>query len=481
VSTALCTTLSAGAARVDATPPLGLDIVGFLRRWRPAEEYGFPFEVNALVLEADGSRQAIVALDIGSTPEPFAARLREAVALAAGCKPDAVLVNCSHTHSAPPTPGYIKTGGSTATLREPESRYAEELIELAASAAKTAADRLAPAAIGLGTDSFDGGVNRRQRTPDGGTIMGWNPDAPADQEVLVLRVDRLDGGPIATVVNYACHPTVLGTGLYRVCTDYPGPMRARVREIVGGECMFLQGCAGNMFPLEAVFDEPGPEVVFGRRLALAAVRARDRAEAQATAPQESRGHSAVPFAIWRREVAEDQPSADLRAFDIDLSLPLKDPPSRDELEAIKAEIAADLEDRKARGLERGEWNPVWLHLLWAEEMLEREAGPGLEGEIDFGVHVQRIGPLTIVGLPCEPFCEIGLDLKHRLGAGTLTLGYTNGMAGYLPSAEEFQYGGYEPTLGQRHFGKPAPFAEDAAGQLVDSIVERIESQRPEMV
>lgn len=462
--------LRAGAARLDARPPLGVDLTGFLRRWRAADGYGQPLETNVLVLDDGERRAAIVALDLGNAPGDYGARMRAAVAQAVGCELEAVLVNCSHTHAAPPVPGLVKTGGTTRELRPEEERYAETLIELTASAATLAVERLAPAVVGYATDSFERGVNRRQRTADGGTVMGWNPDAPCDREVGVLRVDRADDGTaIATGVAYACHPTVVGPDLSLACSDFVGPMRELVRATVGGECLFLQACAANVFPLEAVFPEPGPEVLFGRELAISALRARQRAEAVATTPRETPYASAVSIAVWRREPDPIQPERRIDARDLTVELPLMEPPTSTEIAALARELEQQVETLQAEGAGRERWNPPWLHLGWARQIEQRVAAGTAERSLELRVQLLRIGDLLLVGLPVEPFCEIGLRIKERLGPWTIVLGYSNDMAGYLPVAEEYPFGGYEPTTAQRNFGRPAPFDPSAAQLLVEQV------------
>ena len=168
------------------------------------------------------------------------------------------------------------------------------------SAAVEAARRLRPARLGLGrTIAEEITVNRRQRF-EGGTILGWNPDELCDRDVAVIRVDAEDGGAICTVVAFAAHPVVVGPDVPEASSDFVGPLRERVRDWTGGECVFLQGCAGNIVPFESFHTARGPERLFGERLALAALPARaaatpraDRAGAGAVRLRRSRWRSGV--------------------------------------------------------------------------------------------------------------------------------------------------------------------------------------------
>lgn len=82
-----------------------------------------------------------------------------------------------------------------------------------------------------------------------------------------------------------------------------------------------------------------------------------------------------------------------------------------------------------------------------------------DGSVSTTVQVIRIGKVAMVGLPGEPFNEIGRRIKDRSPAGfTICCGYTNDAVGYIPTREEHQYGGYEVSLSHRHYGHPSPLA-----------------------
>ncbi len=59
------------------------------------------------------------------------------------------------------------------------------------------------------------------------------------------------------------------------------------------------------------------------------------------------------------------------------------------------------------------------------------------------VQLCRVGSVSLAGIPLEPFAETALDIASRLGSPLHFFGgYTNGWTGYLPTAEEFAFGGY---------------------------------------
>ena len=108
---------------------------------------------------------------------------------------------------------------------------------------------VAPCRLGFGQGEVRIGINRRERRADGQIILGQNPSGPVDPRVAVLRIDGVDGSPLAAVLNYACHPVSLGSQCTEISADFPGMARRLVEEQTGAMCLFLQGATGNINPL----------------------------------------------------------------------------------------------------------------------------------------------------------------------------------------------------------------------------------------
>src|SRR6516225_6616319 len=94
--------LRAGVGRVDITPPLPADLVGFVRRAAPAVGVLAPLTATALVLEdRAGRRAAIVAFDLIAISPAQGQQTRQLIAEQIGTSPDAVFLSYSHTHAGP--------------------------------------------------------------------------------------------------------------------------------------------------------------------------------------------------------------------------------------------------------------------------------------------------------------------------------------------------------------------------------------------
>jgi hypothetical protein len=120
---------------------------------------------------------------------------------------------------------------------------------------------------------------------------------------------------------------------------------------------------------------------------------------------------------------------------------------------------------------RDEWNAVWLHSEWAARMGERYEKEGAWSHVESTVSAHLLGPVLVIALPCEPFCEIGLAIKAAFDRPVIVVGYSNDMIGYIASAEEYPYGGYEPWTAPRHFDQPCPYSPEAASILTEAGIE----------
>jgi neutral ceramidase len=479
--------LLAGAAEVDITPPFPIDLLGYVRRPLAARFAYEPLMATACVFRDEDSATTVViiAADVVGLTTPMADRIRARVGELVGCDPAAVLLNSSHTHAAPWPGATIKLGGEFDGWTDGELRYWESIPDRYASAALQAVGRLAPARVSGGVGEARGlAVNRRERTSDGRTILGWNRDGVRDDSVVAIRVDGLDGAPltpdaIATLVSFACHPVVIGPDVEGAGPDFVGPLRDSLAANglrPGAVTVFLQGAAGDALPLEAFReDEEGAALVaasnMGERIALEAHHAIIDHEPWATDIERSDWGSVTPISLYRRRLADIQPPQLLRTALRIVSLPLQDLPTIDHLRRELGERRADLEARAVRGETRITMNPVRYHIDWLELQLRQDADGGRATAIDGEIWAARLGETAIVGAPGEIFGAIGTAVRRRSPAPiTIFAGYCQGSLGYVATPDEYPHGGYEPAVSHRGYGQPAPFDPSVAGIIEDTAV-----------
>ncbi len=269
----------AAITRCDITPPIGI----YHRMWGAAlhdRATGVhrPLEATLLWLEpaapAAGEPQIMLALDHCILDAQELRLIRQSIEAATGLAYENILVTMSHTHGG----GWMSRTRSDLPGGELVGPYLDRLAGQLTGLAREAQGRVTPATIVYGTgrcnlaahrDYFD---EERQRF-----VCGFNPTGHADDTLLLARICDAAGTPLATVVNYACHPTTLAWENTLISPDWVGAMREVIEQTEGGLCLFLQGASGDLGPREgfvgdvAVADRNGRQVGHAALSALAAL------------------------------------------------------------------------------------------------------------------------------------------------------------------------------------------------------------------
>ena len=111
-------------------------------------------------------------------------------------------------------------------------------------------------------------------TPGGGTTSAAPTRIPpADDTVIAARVAGPRGQTVATLVNYACHPTTLAWENTLLSPDYPGAMRETVERATGAPCVFVLGACGDIGPRYGFTGDPLAADQNGQELGYAALAA----------------------------------------------------------------------------------------------------------------------------------------------------------------------------------------------------------------
>jgi hypothetical protein len=240
-------TLKAGVARVDITPTTLMPMYGYAnRKCGPANGTHDPLFAKVLVLDAGGTKVAIVTADVGSLVSD---RLRRDVASRLDIP--VLLLSASHTHSAP---SFLPFGSAPAS-GDQAGTYLAEIERKIFGAIEEASRSMFEARLGVGQGSLQLGYNRLLLRDDGRARAVFDnleriPYGPVDPEVVLLRVEDASGRPRALVIHYAAHAVVLGPTSCKYSADYPGVVQSAVeRAFDGTQVMFVQGGAGDINPL----------------------------------------------------------------------------------------------------------------------------------------------------------------------------------------------------------------------------------------
>jgi hypothetical protein len=154
-------------------------------------------------------------------------------------------------------------------------------------------------------------------------------------------------------------------------------------------------------------------------------------------------------------------------------------PSIEDVEELGREYAANYEAALAAGELR--WIKVAYYWdAWAKLIAQQLRDGTAPTELTAPIHAVRIGDGAIVTGPGETFAEYGMAVKERSPATpTLYAGYTNALLGYLPTANEYQYGGYEAGYGHKGAGLPSLFDPSVERICVETGVRLVERLFPD--
>jgi hypothetical protein len=450
-------TVRAGAATADITPGVGVAMGGYGARQGVSTGTIDALLVRAAVL-SDGEREiAIAVCDLIGVGPDLVRAARELIEADTGIPGSQVLIAATHTHSGP---AGIRTRDAAEYVAVTARKIAGAVIQARAA--------LTPVTLKLGTVEVTT-ISQNRRHPDG-------PIETTAKVVLAAPCadshasGATDGGDaVVTLVNYACHSTVLEADNLAYSPDFPGAMCRFVEREVGGTAIYLQGAAGNINPVWMRHDAAEVERV-GGILGAAATRA----------VHELRPLGEGQWCVnlnWSEEVpkaAAGTVLTDVRfaTEQTVLELPRRLFPSRDalakEIKELEAERdgldAADLDGRRARTARINELRIEWLIA---------GAGDDVAGELlslrKLEVQTMRLSAeVGLVALPGEFFVEIGHAIEADAGLPhLLVVGYANGMVGYVPTEEAFAEHGYEVGCAQ--------FEPNAGGLIADAAVGSLHS------
>jgi hypothetical protein len=351
-----------------------------------------------------------------------------------------VLLNTSHTHSGVATPEYMPDSEEQIELKK---RYRGALIRGVVEAALEADHSLQPARIGAGWGECQIGVYRREFRA-GRDMLGSVPGHPIDPSVGVIRVDDLEGHPLALIFRYSCHPVTMGPRSAVVSADFPGAARQVLEQCLGGKAIFLQGCGGNINPAVGMgyeIDCRDTKNRVGMTLGAEALKvaASIRTNLRPGVRRQLGNIPNILFTPW--EPVEGDTCTYLGAAERVISLEYSDLPSLPEAEAIRTRWQQTVSERRQSNTQEWELRVAEKYEQWSRVLVDAV----MHGHpaCDLFVQAIRVNDILIVGLNAEVFFETGLAIRSQSPFNdTFVLGYTNGTIGYLPRQEDYPPDGW---------------------------------------
>lgn len=366
--------LQAGAARRIITPDILLPISGGVGPGTPSKSKQGELTTRALVLRSGQTTVAMVIVDALGFPAVLGDRVRTLVPRIAS---ENILIAATHTHSAPDCYAFPDgQGGHTGDLK-----YMERVCQLSAEAINDALDRLKPATLKVATGEAEGRIAFNYYAPD-----------LYDRRVGVLQVSDATDSTIATLVNYALHPEVLGASQGITSPDLIGPLCDRIEAEQGGVALFFNGAQGGMVTADnRDLDRPSD-----------AVRGYWEGKGDWTECQRI-GHLLADESLRILKSAKPQATPGLACRSLSVRFPV--------------------ENEMMRKIIQG-------------SPLKYPHAP--DGSIQSRIHLVSIGSLDILTIPGEALPNIGFYLKRKMhGQHNWLFGLTNDAFGYILTRVDF--------------------------------------------
>ncbi len=392
--------LEFGFSKECITPQLPIALGGYADREGEAIGVHDDLYVRASYLKAEGKQCILLAFDLLMMDDAYYQPIQKEIAEALKIPIENVLIATTHTHSAPL---FIRQN----TFGKVSESYFLRVKEAAVLVAAKARGQKQPVKTGWSQKKFSG-VGRSRRSGD----------REGDVVLTLLSFVDLKEKPVATIINYNCHPTVLSAANREVSAEYPGAVIRALEESHSGEFLFVNGAAGDVSTRFVRKEQSFEEMErLGELLANEVSRALEKLEYR----------EVDQFSILSREKT---PKAKVL------------PPS-DALNQMIREVSEKEERLKQAGADAAKLRLVHTQVqgAYVQKMLSE-----VLDELDQVVRMTAvsIGEGVLVFVNGEWFS--GPAARVMEGSPyTITgiVGYTNGIVGYFPDRLAFEEGGYE--------------------------------------
>jgi len=431
-------TLQAGFSRVNITPPMGTEIVGYFHA-RYAEGVLDELEINALALAAGESKVVLMTADLCYINGTAQNEICKYICEATGLTWDQILIHSTHTHTGPVVnidgKGGMQVSGADDSKQAINRQYGLMLCRKFADAAMMALNDLKPAKMGWSVGHAPNiAFVRRFRMKDGKVRTNpgvGNPDilhpiGDVDERVNVLRFDR-EGGESIVIANMGCHPDVVGGSL--ISGDWPALFRHQLEKSLSNvKAMFFNGCEGDVNhvnvnakggDLNGMFHD-FDDVARGYRHSIHMANVMTGAVLQVFEKVNYVDVDSIRTKLQKIFVPSNMPKPE--------DLPL-------------AHKYADLHKQGRDDLIPFKAMELTTVVAEANRMVSLENGPAT---IPLALSVMAIGNVALAGIPGEPFNGVGIGIKAAEGWDmVMPCCMINGTKGYFPMQDSYDEGGYE--------------------------------------
>lgn len=409
-----------GFSRIDITPPLGIELTGYPNP-RYASGVLDPLYINTVAFKTGENIAILSVCDTLGVAGPLSYEWPKMIAEKNGLKENSVFICHTHTHTAPLVNHYVMKA---------DEKYAAFFTE---SLLKSAGNAINDLKEVKGVFANEGDIEkltfvRRHKMKDGSYIT-WGDgladkiecmEVMPDDSARLIKIERI-GGEDILLLNFQCHPDNIGGD--KISADFPGVFaKIMESEKPNTKCIFLNGAEGNLTRNDYKHGTTpkgyDKALLFGEKLSKGALKIYDGLT-------EVKGEFNITFG---------KSYARLKTKRDDSLVPRMKEIRKLYAEGKWQEFADKRSDAIAIAVE-------------ANQILS--LAKTKQDYIDLGISFLSFGQIAFIGIPGEPFCETGQEIR-KLSPYEVTCVccHANGSEGYYPSNLAYDHGGYEPRAGK---------------------------------
>ncbi len=389
-----------GTAKLTITPQIPVRLCGYATRITSFEQVKEDLFLRIQLHRCEEDKLLFIYADLLWWGSDFVAQTRPKISAAYDIAEERIFFVASHNHSGPSTSNRF-----TPSLETYNPAYAQFLQERVLEGVDLAAKDLESVEV----RRYDGSValNVFRRVIENGKIqMKPNYQVPADQSLTILAFHRPEGSLKAAMVHYSCHANLSNENV--VQPDYPGiALRMLDNAFPGSISIFLQGCTADL----------RPNSVLGQRFVPAGYE-------KALVFAEDFFQACRNLLARKAEVIKPHLHVSRQLVELPLEgvLPL------DELEQRA---------RTRQGVE----------LEWTRAVLAKNNRPSEQLELSRINYSDHLHFYTFNAEVSQYYAAFARSFDPH----AVCIAYTNGMIGYLSTAEQIEQGGYEPVESALYF------------------------------
>ena len=435
--------MKAGFARLDMTPPLGMNLAGYFHQ-RLADGITTPLYINAVALDDGETKAALITLDLEGMNRENNTVVRNHIAERTGIDAEAIFIACTHTHLGPEIGDFTDDAKSSAYDKLFVKKIADTVVlaledmERSGEAKMFIADGKAEGISFVRLFKLKDGTFKTHAKKDDPNVVG--PAGTPDETLQLVKIKR-EGAKDIAIAHFGTHPDVVGHK--KICYDWPGYVREYLEKTLTDEAdgkgihaICLTGAQGDVNHV----DPANPRGGLDHAKHMARVIAGNILGMYTYAKEVDCSKIVYKQTGVKVKTAKGTPEEVAMA---------------EKVYEIFAEGGFDaMREAKRAGVITFDISVAYKNRLLATWPEEKE----------LFVSGLSVGEVVFVGFPGEPFTEISRQTKaasqYKM---TLPCCHSNGGEGYFPMMEVFTGGGYEATTSRFKAGAAEKLIETAVG------------------